>query len=671
MAGGRQLRCPTSAIIGLCVFCLTVLVCALPSLGAGEVFVGFSPERHDYITWDRLRLFFELQGGSGGDGSSVDIYLGVMLPGGSLFCIVPDLSFMGLNVEKGRLYPVLLDEPETFVPAMNNVSVPEGTIIPRTLVYRAILSHGLNLPEGEYMALAMACIAGTLTPVSFSAESFNYVPQACTVSGQVFDENGPASSATVKIQTRPNGTLTDCNGYFHLEGVPCDRKVKVSAWEYLHYCTFVEATSPTTSVVLHLDTIRADDNEDYEWLAPDPADPQRNFCIKCHPLACDQWSHEHHSLSASNVIFQTLYSGTDVQGNPGVGPGYKLDFPNTTGSCALCHAPSAALESPYNTDMSRLTGLGQRGVFCDVCHKIIDVDVSNLMNVYGINAIEFRRPFPERQLFLGTIDDVNGHSDSNLPLMKRSEFCAPCHACEFWGVPIYTSFPEWQASEYKTMGIQCQACHYRPDGITTNLAPPPGNGLERDQDNVPSHLTMGVDNVGLLYVSATLSITASRESDDRIKATVEVFNAFAGHHLPTDRDIRNITLLVTAFDSGGNELASIGGEVVPIYGGTGGGPRDFAGRPGKMFAKILVDMNGNHPAPSWRQTMILSDTRIPALTSDYSTYEFRLPAGANTATVKAELIYRRIFKDLADEKGLPLDDILMTSEVETFHFPGS
>jgi hypothetical protein len=179
---------------------------------------------------------------------------------------------------------------------------------------------------------------------------------------------------------------------------------------------------------------------------------------------------------------------------------------------------------------------------------------------------------------------------------------------------------------------------------------------------------MGKDNLSLHYESATISIDAAVSSVGVLVATVEVFNAFAGHHLPTDREIRNITLLVTAFDSEGNELESIGGEVVPIYGGTGGGPRDFAGRPGKMFAKILVDQKGNHPAPSWRQTMILSDTRIPALSSDFSTYEFRPPARANSATVEARLIYRRAFKDLADEKGWDLDDILMTSQTKTLHF---
>ena len=92
--------------------------------------------------------------------------------------------------------------------------------------------------------------------------------------------------------------------------------------------------------------------------------------------------------------------------------------------------------------------------------RVVDV------TVYGINAIEFTRPYPgEHQTFYGPLDDADGDTDAYLPLIRKSEFCAPCHACEFWGVPVYTSFPEWEASEYKTMGIQCQACHYRPDGI--------------------------------------------------------------------------------------------------------------------------------------------------------------------------------------------------------------
>lgn len=669
MTGTRRREHLFAAVVFLALLGLGALGDVLDTAYAGETVFSFSADKDEYITWDRLRLYLELEGSS--DSLSIDLYLAVMLPDGSLFGIIPDLSFSGLNVDKGMLYAISLDQPETLVPAMSNLSVGAGTAIPRRLVYKAILSHGLSLPEGEYSLFAMVCHAGTLTPVAFSAESFHYEPQTCTVSGRVFDESGPASSATVKIQTTPNKTLSDSNGSFFLEGVPCNEMIKVSAWKYEHFCTVLEATPPTVGLVLHLDAISEEDNEDYEWLAPDPVNLQQDFCINCHPPIHKQWSVNFHALSASNDIFQTLYSGTDVHGNPGVGLGYKLDFPDTAGSCALCHAPTAALKSPYDSDMSNLTGLGRRGVFCEFCHKIADVNLSNLMTVYGINAIEFTRPFAgQRQVFYGPNDDADGDTDTYLPLIRRSEFCAPCHGCQFWGVPTYTSFPEWEASEYKTMGIQCQTCHYRPDGVTTNYAPL-SHGQERDPDDIPSHLIMGEDNVSLHYESAALSITASAGSDDRLVVAVEVFNAFAGHHLPTGRPIRNITLLVAAFDPQGNSLLCIDGDVVPMYGGTGGGPRDFAGRPGKMFAKILVDQDGVHPAPSWRQTMILSDTRIPALESDFSTYGFLLPQGATCATVEARLIYRKIFKDMADEKGLQLDDILMTSETETFHFGGN
>lgn len=635
---------------------------------ADELSVAFCPDKQQYVTWDRLRLYLEVEGGH--PEYCIDLYLAIMLPDGGLFGIVPDLSFSGLNVEKGTLYPAALNRPEDFVPALTGLSVGEVIPFPRTLVYRVILAHPLGLPGGEYTVFSMACLAGTLTPVACSGESFSYEPQTGAVSGNVFGEGGPVSSATIKIQTTPNATLSDNMGHFYLEGVRCGVPIKVSAWKYQHYCTVVEATAPAVGVVLHLDQIADEDDEDYEWLAPDPVNLDQDFCINCHPPIHQQWSVNLHALAGSNEIFQTLYTGTDVHGNPDVGPGYKLDFPDTAGSCALCHAPAAALRAPYNSDMSKLSGLGTRGVFCEFCHKISNVNLSNLMCVYGTNAIEFTRPFPgQHQVFYGPTDDADGDTDTFLPLIRKSEFCAPCHACQFWGVPTYTSFPEWEESEYKTMGIQCQACHYRPDGVTTNYAPL-SHGQERDPDDIPSHLIMGKDNVSLHYESATLSIDASVEQGNQLVAVVEVFNAFAGHHLPTGRPIRNITLLVQAFDSDGNELEFVGDQVVPMYGGRGDGPRDFAGKPGKMFAKILVDQEGNHPAQAWRQTVVLSDTRIPALESDFSSYEFLLPQRATSATVEARLIYRRAFKELADVKGWMLDDILMTSERETLHFQG-
>jgi len=667
MTCARHIKCLIVVMTGLCSCGLPLLVTGQTSLSYEDLSIRFFAEKVHYITWDRLRLYVEICPPQ--EDVAVDMYLGLELPDGRLYCLLPDLSFSGLMVEKGSLVEASWMGSPSPVPAARGFHITRHGMLPKTLVYRAILRHDLSLPQGEYWLWGMLTSADTLQPVTFSAESFTFDPQHCIISGQIFDENGPASSATVKVRASSNEVQSDRDGRFVLEGVPCDVRLDVSGWKYEYYCAAVEVLTPTTSVVLSLDPITPVDNEEYEWVPPIPSVSDHQFnCMKCLTPPFQQWSANFHARSASNAIFQTLYTGADVGGNPGVGLGYKLDFPETAGSCALCHAPSEALKSPYDSDMANLSPLGQQGVFCDFCHKIIDVDLSNPGTVYGINAIELRRPFPDRWIVLGPIKDA-GRISTFLPLMKRSEICAPCHACEFWGVPTYTSFPEWEASEYKEMGIQCQACHYRPDGITKNFAPL-SHARERDPDTIPSHLIMGEDSISLHYESAILSIAASKEPDNRLVATVEVFNAFAGHHLPTGRPIRNIILLVNAFDRDGNELEFVGEQVVLGYGGTGGGPRDFAGRPGKMFAKILVDQLGNHPAPSWRQTMILSDTRIPALQSDFSTYEFRLPVAANTATVDARLIYRKVFKDVADEKGLQLEDILMTSETETFHFGG-
>jgi len=643
--------------IPLLVAWLLVLLWASYVWAAGPD-LRFFPERFEYITWDRLRLYVQID--NVGRDVMADMYLLIITPEGRFFCLVPDLSFSGLMVDRGVLKEADWADPSSLVAAARGLFIATCGVLPKTLVYKAVLRYDYNLAGGEYWLLGLLCQPNSLTPLSVSIESFHYEPKHCTVCGRIFDETGPASSALVKIRTTPNEVLSDRDGNFCLFGVECGKRVMVSGWEFGHYCTFAEAESPTTSVVLKLDPVTPVDNEEYEWIAPDPPRPGGLTCMTCQVPAHQQWSANFHAMAADNIFVQTLYTGTDVYGNPNKGPGYKLDFPDTAGSCALCHAPAAALRAPWNSDMTRLDEMGRRGVFCDFCHKIYEVDLSNLGSVYGVNAIRLRRPFPDRWVVFGPLNDA-GRLSSYHPLYHKSEFCAPCHSCDFWGVPIYTSFPEWQASPYKEMGIQCQDCHYRPTGDVINVAPMT-HCRERDPDNIPSHMIMGRENISLHRESAFLSIDARVEADGSLVATVGVLNAFAGHYLPTGRPIRNIILLVDAYDASGEPLEFVGDQVVPIYGGAGGGPRDYAGRPGKMFAKILVDQMGNHPAPSWRQTMILSDTRIPPLETDLSTYEFAMPTTGSSATVEARLIYRRAFKGLADEKGWDMEDVLMTSE---------
>ena len=146
--------------------------------------------------------------------------------------------------------------------------------------------------------------------------------------------------------------------------------------------------------------------------------------------------------------FFSLYNGTDLTGTRPVAPGYKQDFPGTVGNCATCHAPGAAYDAPFTTDMNALTGVNREGVFCEFCHKVGAVYLDPAThrpypNTPGTLSMRVYRPFGSDQIFFGSLDDVTRRV-SYLPLEKTSQFCAPCHQFSFWGTPIYQSYREWQ-----------------------------------------------------------------------------------------------------------------------------------------------------------------------------------------------------------------------------------
>jgi hypothetical protein len=81
---------------------------------------------------------------------------------------------------------------------------------------------------------------------------------------------------------------------------------------------------------------------------------------------------------------------------------------------------------------------------------------------------------------------------------------------------------------------------------------------------------------------------------------------------------------------------------------------------GKIFAKILMELwtELTPTAAYWNPTRIVSDNRLAALAADTSTYTFAAPAGSG-ATIEVRLLYRRAFKELMDQKGWDVPDILM------------
>jgi hypothetical protein len=432
--------------------------------------------------------------------------------------------------------------------------------------------------------------------------------------------------------------------------------VTITAWDEGYYPGGVEVIAPQAGVTITLIPHPTGDDVNHQWYTSMP-DPEKPIgCGHC-MVAFPQWVTNAHGTSGTNPRFFSLYNGTDVTGTATITPGYKLDFPGTAGNCATCHAPGAAANAPFATDMNALVGVEQEGVFCDYCHKISDVYLNPVTdfpypNMPGVQSFQLNRPPSDTHMFYGPFDDVTRRV-SYLELEKKSQFCAPCHQFSFWGTPIYESYAEWLASDYPAQGIECQACHMAPTGVDHFVFPEKG-GLIRPPELIASHLQPGASDVALLRNTVSVTLSTWQEMN-RLQVMVVITNAGAGHHVPTDFPGRHMILVVEAWGGQGQALTLLDGTRVPGWGGA------QAGQPGKAFAKLLRDaQTGEWPVVSyWKQALIVSDNRIPALGSDASIYEFALPSAGGTVTVTAELRFRRVFQGVTDARGWDKPDIVM------------
>jgi hypothetical protein len=514
--------------------------------------------------------------------------------------------------------------------------------------------------------LALGSVSLILGVAASAARSTNRPAQG-PIEGVVVDEWGePVVAATVRIQATTNSVLSGSDGAFSLSGLAEGISVTVSAWKDQYYCAKVEGVAPPASgITLTLRLYQADDNPEYEWIPPSGT----NSCYSCKPGVTDIWlSNDQHARSGANPRFLSLYNGSNLTGTEVISPGYKLDFPGTAGNCADCHAPGAAVDAPFTTDMNLLTGVDRDfGVHCDFCHKVAGVYLNPFTglpypNAPGVISLDIRRPFPDSpryQLFFGTFDDDNVPlEDTKLPLIQKSQWCAACHQFSFWGTPIYQSFKEWQESPYPQYGVECQTCHMPPDGVMTNVAPGMG-GVERDPMTIHAHTMPGAASEALLQNTVEMTVT-TQVINDTLIVSVTLTNTGAGHHVPTDHPGRHMLLTVTAVDGDGQALAQTGGDTVPGWGGA------QAGLPGKAFAKLLKDaLTGQYPVVSyWKQTFIVSDNRIPALGSDTSTYRFAVSPMGGDITLHAQLLFRRTFQAEIEARGWDTPDILM-EQVQT------
>jgi len=268
------------------------------------------------------------------------------------------------------------------------------------------------------------------------------------------------------------------------------------------------------------------------------------------------------------------------------------------GACADCHAPGidGALGG---RDLLEAEGRAyDKGVHCDVCHKVESVDPNAPAGVGG--ALRIRRPslpsitFPGGvlPLFFGPYPDVPNRRMGGVAraLFREAELCGACHQLDQavlvpgaeldatrWPdgrIPIHSTYEEWRDGPYSPES-PCQSCHMPPesryltagDWVSGGSGPGVANGWPRPPGAIRRHLFDGprADQPDLLQLALALDVTVET-ADETLVVTVTTSNVGAGHAVPTGEPMRSVILSVDAACEG-TPIRPLSGDVVPSFGG--------------------------------------------------------------------------------------------------------
>jgi hypothetical protein len=468
------------------------------------------------------------------------------------------------------------------------------------------------------------------------------------ITGRVVDRQQAISGARVRWKGTLEFTTTDAAGRFRLPAA--QSSLPLTAWKegYL----IGSAAAARDDVTIELVPLPRVDNADYAWVDPTPNGAQPQNCGNCHPEIYDQWQHGGHAHSATNPRFLDLYGDGDGDAKRGSHGQWNLlaELPHGAAVCGSCHAPSLEFDDPASEDMRLVEGTSARGVHCDFCHKVRDVSAEQLGLSHGRFGMRLLRP-RQGQLFFGPLEDVDRGEDTFSHVQRESRYCAACHEGILFGVHVYQTWSEWQASPARRQGLECQSCHMAPDGHLANIAPNMG-GIDRDPRSLANHDLFPGGQLAMLRRALAMDIRVERGQDE-VECRVELMARGVGHRVPTGFVDRHLILVVEAFDSAGDLLSPAEGNQLPAAAG------DVAGQAGKLFGRWLHDEKGHGPVPFWRAAGEGADTRLQPERAEFMTFAF--PEAATRLRVR--LIYRRFWQEVAQAKGW-LDDALVVFDRE-------
>ncbi len=349
--------------------------------------------------------------------------------------------------------------------------------------------------------------------------------------------------------------------------------------------------------------------------------------------------------SAAGKHFLNLYDGSDWHGRPGAGWGLLDEKPDGAGVCSSCHAPTVRDDDPALFDLRRVSGVDAHGVHCDYCHKITGLGEGQIGLSHGRFLHRLLRP-AEGQLFFGSLDDVDRGEDSYSPFYRDSRYCAACHEGVVFGVTVYTTYSEWLTSPARRAGRHCQDCHMKPTGRMVNIAPGHG-GIDRDPLALGNHVFWDGSQEQMLRRCLQLDVTAHRRATGT-DVEVRLIAEGVGHRVPTGFIDRQLILVVEGRTAAGQSVSPLVGPMLPLAVGP-----DLAGKPGRLYARLLKDENGRGPVPFWRAHFEPEDTRLLPEQPDVRRFRF----GRGLARLRVRVLHRRFWAEVVQRKGWPDRDL--------------
>lgn len=335
--------------------------------------------------------------------------------------------------------------------------------------------------------------------------------------------------------------------------------------------------------------------------------------------------------------------------------------------CNGCHTPLAYLAGDVIPPRPAENSRANEGVSCEVCHTIIGYTGEIPFNFSFISS-------PGRIKYGAKSGLESPHHDTQyLDLYKTTEFCGNCHNEKNpYGIWVKSTQLEWKEGPYSKEGVVCQQCHMpKAWGKNAKMS---------DESMVAQHLFHGAHDHGKVGGAVEIRMHPEEREvyyDDMVVLKVQLFNAKAGHKIPTGSvEDRIVWLHVQATDVNGTnyhlevDKKGFEGESYTIASdelsyqdmGLPKGIDNFKGvqRDGipignRIFRMPFFDPEGRMTIQQWNTKTLGVDYRLSPRETKIETFTWELPEDIplGKVTFNAELYYQKLVKPVADFLGVP------------------